>query len=393
MGGARRARPRATTARRHGHRHVVRRLGAERARRARRRRLQLLGRPRPPDALARLVRGVGAVRARRRRPGTATSSRSSARDGRWRQKADPMALATEVPPATASVVADRAYDVGRRGLDGATRAAPTRTAAPMSDLRGAPRVRGGPGCVLPRAGRRSSSTTSPTWASPTSSCCPWPSTRSAARGATRSRPTTRRRRASAPRTTSGCLVDRAAPGRHRRHRRLGAGALPQGRLGAGPLRRHRALRARRPAPRASSPTGARSSSTSAATRCATSWSPTRCTGSRSSTSTGCGSTPSPRCSTSTTRRKDGEWVPNQLRRPREPRGGRVPAGGQRDRLQAGRPASSPSPRSRPRGRASPRPTHLGGLGFGLKWNMGWMHDTLALLRRTTRSTASTTTTR
>ncbi|MBI4183530.1 MAG: 1,4-alpha-glucan branching protein GlgB [Proteobacteria bacterium] len=27
-----------------------------------------------------------------------------------------------------------------------------------------------------------------------------------------------------------------------------------------------------------------------------------------------------------------------------------------------------------------RPTHLGGLGFGFKWNMGWMHDTLAFLR-------------
>ncbi|WP_113703985.1 1,4-alpha-glucan branching protein GlgB [Nonomuraea lactucae] len=27
-----------------------------------------------------------------------------------------------------------------------------------------------------------------------------------------------------------------------------------------------------------------------------------------------------------------------------------------------------------------RPVHLGGLGFGFKWNMGWMHDTLAYLQ-------------
>jgi 1,4-alpha-glucan branching enzyme len=27
-----------------------------------------------------------------------------------------------------------------------------------------------------------------------------------------------------------------------------------------------------------------------------------------------------------------------------------------------------------------RPTYLGGLGFGMKWNMGWMHDTLAYMR-------------
>jgi 1,4-alpha-glucan branching enzyme len=28
-----------------------------------------------------------------------------------------------------------------------------------------------------------------------------------------------------------------------------------------------------------------------------------------------------------------------------------------------------------------RPTHLGGLGFGLKWNMGWMHDSLSYVSR------------
>ncbi len=26
-----------------------------------------------------------------------------------------------------------------------------------------------------------------------------------------------------------------------------------------------------------------------------------------------------------------------------------------------------------------RPTYIGGLGFGFKWDMGWMHDTLAYL--------------
>src|SRR5215813_4922468 len=28
-----------------------------------------------------------------------------------------------------------------------------------------------------------------------------------------------------------------------------------------------------------------------------------------------------------------------------------------------------------------RPTYLGGLGFGMKWDMGWMHDTLLYLSR------------
>jgi len=30
-----------------------------------------------------------------------------------------------------------------------------------------------------------------------------------------------------------------------------------------------------------------------------------------------------------------------------------------------------------------RPTHLGGLGFGMKWNMGWMHDTLEYFSKET----------
>lgn len=30
-----------------------------------------------------------------------------------------------------------------------------------------------------------------------------------------------------------------------------------------------------------------------------------------------------------------------------------------------------------------RPTYLGGLGFGLKWNMGWMHDSLGYMQRET----------
>ncbi len=43
------------------------------------------------------------------------------------------------------------------------------------------------------------------------------------------------------------------------------------------------------------------------------------------------------------------------------------------------PASSRSPRNRPHGRTSPGPPSSGGLGFDLKWDLGWMHDTLAYM--------------
>ena len=92
------------------------------------------------------------------------------------------------------------------------------------------------------------------------------------------------------------------------------------------------------------------------------------------------SMPSPRCSTSTIRRPPGEWVPNvhggrenleAIAFLRELNTGSIADRSRRDddrrgidRL-AARVASGP----------------LGGLGFGYKWNMGWMHDTLDYMSR------------
>ena len=103
-----------------------------------------------------------------------------------------------------------------------------------------------------------------------------------------------------------------APARHRRDHRLGAGALPEGRVGARP-----ASTARRCT---STPTRAGRAprlghvrlQLRRATRCATSSSPTRCTGWRSSTSTACASTPSPACCTSTTRASRASGCPTEL---------------------------------------------------------------------------------
>ena len=132
-------------------------------------------------------------------------------------------------------------------------------------------------------------------------------------------------RADAPlRHAAGPHVPRrhAAPARHRRDPRLGAVALPARRARPRLLRRHAPLRARRPAPGLPSRLEQLRSSTTAATRCAPSCSRARCSGSTSTTSTACASTRSRRCSTSTTARKAGEWIPNRARRPREPRGDR-----------------------------------------------------------------------
>ena len=151
--------------------------------------------------------------------------------------------------------------------------------------------------------------------------------------------------------------------------------FPQGRARPRGVRRHAPVRARRSAHAASTPSGARRSSTTAATKCATSWSRMRCSGSRNITSTACAWMRSPRCSISTTARKHGEWTPNRY--------------GGRENLEAieflkqlnwtighyfpGVLAMAEESTSFP---GVTRPVHLGGLGFHFKWNMGWMNDTL-----------------
>ncbi|MCU1678869.1 MAG: 1,4-alpha-glucan branching enzyme [Frankiales bacterium] len=77
-------------------------------------------------------------------------------------------------------------------------------------------------------------------------------------------------------------------------------------------------------------------------------------------------------------RKDGEWIPNQyggrenldavqfLQEMNATVYGRVPGVITIAEESTAWPAVS-------------RPTHLGGLGFGFKWNMGWMHDSLSYI--------------
>ena len=242
---ARRPRPPVRRPGRSGHRDVVRRLGAERARHPADRGLQLLGRPRASDALAGLVRGLGDVRARRR-PGDAVQVRHLRPGRRLAAEGRPDGQPGRDSPGERVRRARVVVRVGRRGLAGAAR---RRGGLRRADerLRGAPRVVA-EGQVVPRAGRRARCLCQRHGLHPRRA--------DAGDGASVRRlvglPGDVVLRADVALRRSGRLPAAgrpAAPGRHRRDRRLGAGALPEGRLGAGALRRDAAVRAPGPAPR------------------------------------------------------------------------------------------------------------------------------------------------
>jgi len=78
-------------------------------------------------------------------------------------------------------------------------------------------------------------------------------------------------------------------------------------------------------------------------------------------------------------RKDGEWIPNKY-------GGRENLGAihflrtLNEAVYRDHPDTQMIAEESTAWPMVSRPTYLGGLGFGLKWNMGWMHDTLRYMR-------------
>jgi 1,4-alpha-glucan branching enzyme len=79
-------------------------------------------------------------------------------------------------------------------------------------------------------------------------------------------------------------------------------------------------------------------------------------------------------------RKEGEWVPNQF-------GGREDLDAVRflqemnEALYAREPGVISAAEESTAWPGVSKPTYVGGLGFGFKWNMGWMHDTLTYFQK------------
>ena len=152
LGGARRARPAVRDPARHRRGRLLRGLGAQRPRREGHRRLRLLAGPRLPDALAGLRPACGRSSSPASQVGSRYRFHVLGADGTWREKSDPLAFATEVPPLNASVVTESTYQWADDAWL-AERAGARLARAADERLRGARRVLAA-GAVLPRAGRR-----------------------------------------------------------------------------------------------------------------------------------------------------------------------------------------------------------------------------------------------
>ncbi len=161
----------------------------------------------------------------------------------------------------------------------------------------------------------------------------------------------------------------------RRAARLGAVALPDGRARPVSASTARTSTSTLTRARASTRTGSRRSSTTGARRFARSWCRARSVGSSATTPTVCASTPWPRCSTSTTHASEGQWVPNRY-------GGRENLAAIDFVKQCNTAIAEEFPDTTTMAEESTAWPHVtgavanGGLGFGFKWDMGWMHDVL-----------------
>ncbi|CAA9385958.1 MAG: GH13_9 / GH13_8 / GH13 / GH13_10 / CBM48, partial [uncultured Quadrisphaera sp.] len=243
VGGARRPRAPLLRPDGRGHRHLLRRLGAPGPRGPGGRRLQRLGRAAHDDALPGRLGGVGGLPAQRGQ-GRALQVRAAHRRralGRAGRPDGPGDRGAAVHGVGGHRVRAR---LGRRRVDGPARGHRPAHGAD-EHLRGAPGVleagpelpRGRRGARRPRAAdglhaRRADAR----GRAPLRRLLGLPGHRVLRADLAVRRP----RRLPVPRRP-------AAPGRHRGDRRLGARALPQGRVGPGPVRRRAAVRVPRPA--------------------------------------------------------------------------------------------------------------------------------------------------